>query len=74
MDIKANKQKLAVGILLDSFLVSAWFYRAIERIVTSDFADITFIVLNTAKETLIKTNCIKYGTNEKILFIFYYEE
>ena len=50
MDIKANKQKLAVGILLDSFLVSAWFYKAIERIVTSDFADITFIVLNTAKE------------------------
>ncbi|MBL7074387.1 hypothetical protein ISS37_04000 [candidate division KSB1 bacterium] len=41
------KEKLRIGILIDSFEVSAWKYAMIERIVNSDYAKIELIVLNS---------------------------
>lgn len=39
--------KLSIGLLLDSYSVPAWVYRAIELVVRSDFAEINLIILNS---------------------------
>lgn len=41
-----NKNKLKVGILLDSFNISAWSFKMFENIINSYFAEITLVVLN----------------------------
>lgn len=40
------KEKLKIGLLLDSYNISAWTFKMIEDIVSGDFAEITLVVLN----------------------------
>jgi len=56
--VEMNRQKLKVGLLLDSYSVPAWFYEMIGWIVKSDYAEISLVVMNNAeappKPSLIK--------------------
>jgi len=53
-----KKKKIRVGLMLDSYLVPAWFYEMTEWIADSDYAEISLVVMNNAeappKPSLIK--------------------
>ncbi len=42
-----HKVKLKIGLLVDNNQVEAWFYKAVERLVDSDYAEVTLIINNT---------------------------
>ena len=50
-----DKRKLKIGILLDSFDVSAWSYRSIERVVNSGCAEISVIIVNDVRRDVYKS-------------------
>ena len=41
-----NKERLRIGLLIDSYEVPAWIYYSIERVVNSDSAEILLVILN----------------------------
>lgn len=43
------RQKLQIGVLLDSFKVQAWEYRILENIINSDFSCINLLFINDSK-------------------------
>jgi hypothetical protein len=43
-------QKLKLGLLLDSFFIPAWIHHSFERIVNSDYAEISLIVLGKSAD------------------------
>ena len=45
-----NKPKLRLGVLLDSFELHAWAYRALERICESSCAEFSLIILNESEQ------------------------
>ncbi len=53
--------KLKIGILIDSFIVSAWQYKMIEKIILQDCAKINLIVLNDST----RLNMSKFGRIKK---------
>lgn len=68
------RQKLRVGILLDSCRVPAWAYAMLEQIHRSDYAEITLIVLNDTPERpqsplssfLAHRHLLLYGVYQKL--------
>ncbi len=43
-------QKIKIGVLLDSFILPAWAYRSLERVVNLDCASISVVLINAEKE------------------------
>jgi len=46
-------KKLRVGLLLDSFSISAWSLKMIENIINSSFAEITLVVINDNNDAIL---------------------
>ena len=42
-----HQVKLKIGLLVDNNKVEAWFYKAVERLVACDYAEVTLIINNT---------------------------
>jgi hypothetical protein len=47
MGMRMSTPKLKLGLLLDSFEVSAWFFHSLEQIVDSDYAEFSVILMNS---------------------------
>ena len=66
-----NKEKLKIGILLDTFIVPSWVYQIFELLTKSPFLTIDLIILNneTKNQTISKTTLA--GKNEYLLYRFF---
>lgn len=67
-----EKRNLRVGLLLDSYDVSAWSLKMFENIINSDYADMTLVILNDKERkktnrTLISKIKNNYGSITSIL-------
>ncbi len=51
-----NPGKLRLGILLDSYLIPAWVYRSIERVVNSNHVEFSLVVFNENKGVEYENN------------------
>jgi hypothetical protein len=58
-----NSQKLKLGILLDSYNVPAWVYRSLERMVNSEYAEFSLVILNGTSPQSGNGNVIKNPTS-----------
>jgi hypothetical protein len=63
------KEKLRIGLLMNSYIIDAWIYQLINKIQESDFANITLIVLNNSKKKNLTNRTHK--NQNKILYNLY---
>ena len=68
----SDKEKIKVGLLLDSYSVSAWEYLMLEKIIKSDVAGIRLIVKNN-RTVPIKPQAIIQKKAGTIFYIIYIE-
>jgi len=68
----SEKKKIRVGLMLDSYLVPAWFYEMIEWIVGSNYAEVSLVVMNNA-EALPKPSLAKrvWRKRNELLYFLY---
>src|SRR4051794_37693956 len=63
-------EKIKVGLLIDNFIVAAWIYESLKRIIESDYAAITLIVKRISKprgkKNLRNFNYLIYNLYRKI--------
>lgn len=68
----AMNRKLKIGLLLDSYLVPAWFAYMIEKIIQGSYAEVSLIVLNQSEKKQKKIHSrILPGLNAILFRIFY---
>jgi hypothetical protein len=65
-----NSGKLRIGILLDSYQVPAWIYHSIERVVKSNFAEFSLIVLRENSNVNNENDRILKGKKTIVYQIF----
>lgn len=67
------KEKLRIGVLLDSYEVPAWIYKMMEEILTSPACSVVLVVKNKAAETKPATGFLKklIDNRKTILHSFY---
>jgi len=69
------KNKLRIGILLDSDMITAWSYKMLEEIKESNYAEIVVIVQNNAIKEKKKINILKkVFTNFSSIFFNLYNK
>jgi hypothetical protein len=66
-----NKSKLKLGILLDSCEVPAWAYYALERMVDSDYAEISLIILNDSQGIDESKSAKLWNNKHKIVYCLF---
>jgi hypothetical protein len=68
---KLNKEKLRIGLLVDSYIIPAWTYLMLDRIRQSDYAEIDLVVLNTAQETKNDFFTRVKNNSDRLLYLAY---
>ncbi len=53
------QQKLRVGLLLDDYDVAAWFFKMVENIIDSDYAEITAVILNDTQPVVMNKTLVE---------------
>ena len=65
-----HNQKLKIGVLLDSFILPAWAYRSLERVVNLDCVIISLIIQNAAKDSFGYESDLYYRHNHNKVYDF----
>ncbi len=72
MELAGKKEKLKIGLLMDSFGQPEWVHRMLTIIKESDYAEITLVVLNDAPAPPTKGAVKKFTDNyDSLLFVGY---
>ena len=66
-----EKRKLRLGIVLDSYQVPAWAYCSLERMVASDYAEFSLIILRTRSGHIGRESRLRSTSNRSTLDAFW---